>query len=84
MPKPTTASSLMQAAACDAAYRGVRHIPAGVDKVIAGIAERRLNVPTLLVRGGDSVDFHEVGVTSLRMALAEAYLAGMIAGRTAA
>ena len=43
---------------------------------IAQIARRVLGVPTLKVRGSDSLDFHEVGVGSLEQALRAAYDAG--------
>ena len=38
-------------------------------EAIAQIARRVLGVPTLKVRGSDSLDFHEVGVGSLAQAL---------------
>ena len=41
------------------------------------------NIPcieTLEVRGSDSLDFHDVGVGSLRRALEDAFLAGMTCG----
>jgi hypothetical protein len=39
-----------------------------VDKLLAGIASRELKVPTLDERKSDQLDFHEVGVWSLRRA----------------
>ena len=52
-----------------------------VDKLLAGIARRELRVPTLDVRGSDSLDFHDIGVTALRRALRLAYRAGCNAAK---
>ena len=48
-------------------------------EAIAQIARRVLGVPTLKVRGSDSLDFHDVGVGSLEQALRAAYEAGRAA-----
>ena len=48
-------------------------------EAIAQIARRVLGIPTLKVRGSDSLDFHEVGVGSLEQALRAAYKAGRAA-----
>lgn len=45
-------------------------------KVLEDIARRHCGVDTLTVRGGDRLDFHDVGVVGLRDALAEAFKAG--------
>jgi hypothetical protein len=52
-----------------------------VDKLLAGIARRELKVPTLDERKSDPLDFHEVGVWSLRRALRSAYQAGRDAAK---
>ena len=44
------------------------------------IAATHLGIETLECRHRDSLDFHDVGVASLRSALAEAYRAGTRAG----
>jgi hypothetical protein len=58
----------------DAAAKCDREVE--IDKLLTGIAKRELRVPTLDVRISDSLDFHEVGVSSLSRALRSAYLAG--------
>lgn len=40
------------------------------------IAHKELNIPVLTSRGRDSLDFHEVGVTSVERALTVAYRLG--------
>jgi transcriptional regulator with AAA-type ATPase domain len=50
---------------CDAA--------AAVDRELASIAKRILQIPTLETRKSDQLDFHEVGVWSLQEALRLAY-----------
>lgn len=50
-----------------------------VSEAIAQIARCVLGVPTLKIRGSDSLDFHEVGVGSLEQALRAAYKAGRAA-----
>ncbi|MEX2185709.1 MAG: hypothetical protein WD875_02900 [Pirellulales bacterium] len=47
-----------------------------VDKLLAEIAKRELQVPTLDVRNSDGLDFHEIAVWSLQRALRLAYRAG--------
>ena len=51
------------------------------DEIIERIAREVLNVPTLEVRGRDHLDFHELGVLSIRQALELAFDAGRAAGR---
>ena len=46
------------------------------DEVLRQIAATVLGIETLDVRGSDSLDFHEVNVTTLREALTAAYEAG--------
>jgi hypothetical protein len=52
-----------------------------LEAVIAKIASEKLGVETLQTRGRDSLDFHELGVASIRAALLEAFEAGVKAGR---
>ena len=52
-------------ARCDAA--------AAVDRELASIAKRILQIPTLETRKSDQLDFHEVAVWSLQEALRLAY-----------
>jgi uncharacterized protein HemY len=63
----------------DAAAKCDREVE--VDKLLAGIARRELWVPTLDVRNSDSLDFHDIGVSSLRRALRSAYRAGRDAAK---
>lgn len=44
--------------------------------ILNDIARDVLEIETLDFRNSDRLDFHEVGVASLRMALTEAYHAG--------
>lgn len=46
------------------------------DDVLERIARDLLGIPTLVPRGHDSLDCHNVGVVSLKRALHRAYLAG--------
>ena len=46
------------------------------DEKAESIAKEHLNIETLEEQGLDSLDFHEVGVCSLKKALAAAYVAG--------
>ena len=48
---------------------------------IERIAQETLFIPTLAVRGRDSLDFHEVSVGSVADALEEAFNAGMMAAQ---
>lgn len=50
------------------------------DKIIAGIASRFLDIPTLETHNSDSLDFHEVCVSNLKEALEAAFMAGQLAG----
>ncbi|MEX2186158.1 MAG: hypothetical protein WD875_05155 [Pirellulales bacterium] len=63
----------------DAAAKCDREVE--VDKLLADIARRELRVPTLDERKSDSLDFHEVGVWSMRRALRSAYRAGRDAAK---
>ena len=47
-----------------------------LDTQIETIAREVLNIPTLATRGRDALDFHDVGVVSLKRALTRAYVAG--------
>lgn len=47
------------------------------------IAQTKLHIETLEVRGSDRLDFHDVSVESLREALEAAYNAGIERGRKA-
>ncbi len=47
---------------------------------LEGIAQKYLGIETLAERHSDRLDFHEVGVGSLKDALEAAYRAGMDAG----
>jgi hypothetical protein len=46
------------------------------DKILATIATEHLRIETLVIRNSDSLDFHDVGVASLKDALKAAYAAG--------
>ena len=52
---------------------------APLDTLFETIAREVLQIPTLATRGRDALDFHEVGVLSLKEALHLAYLAGCTA-----
>jgi len=47
-----------------------------LEELFTAIARRHLFIETLETRKSDSLDFHEVGVASVRKALMEAFLAG--------
>ena len=47
-----------------------------IDDLLETIAREELRIPSLRPRGRDALDFHEVGVLSVRDALARAYAAG--------
>lgn len=49
----------------------------GIEKKIAEIAEKELNIETLETRNRDALDFHEVSVWGLKEALEKAYKAGV-------
>ena len=53
------------------------------DKLLTQIAKEHLDIETLEVRKIDALDFHDVGVASLRKALYAAYWAGYDAGHKA-
>jgi hypothetical protein len=50
---------------------------AKMNKVLAEIAAKHLDLETLATRRSDSLDFHEHGVWAIRSALEAAYKAGM-------
>lgn len=50
--------------------------PSRQDQTLSSIAERELFIDTLETQGSDSLDFHDVGVESLKDALEAAYRAG--------
>lgn len=47
-----------------------------LDTLLETIARDELEIPTLATRGRDTLDFHDVGVVSLKLALRRAYAAG--------
>jgi hypothetical protein len=51
------------------------------DEVFTQIAQKHLGIETLVTRNADSLDFHDVGVASLKDALAAAFEAGRKAGK---
>jgi hypothetical protein len=55
-----------------------------IDKILAGIASKHLDIETLQTRKSDSLDFHEVAVWTLRDALEAAFTAGVEQARQAA
>jgi hypothetical protein len=52
------------------------HMTKKRDDKLLGIARSELNVETLETRNMDDLDFHEIGVASLKTALERAYAAG--------
>ena len=55
-----------------------------IDKLLADIASKHLDIETLQTRKSDSLDFHEVAVWTLRAALEAAFNAGAEQARQAA
>jgi hypothetical protein len=55
-----------------------------LDELLEKIAQKKLRIPTLKTRGRDRLDFHDVGVASLKDALQEAFLAGATCGASLA
>jgi len=53
----------------------------GVDAAFERIAQEVLHIPTLRTRDSDGLDFHDIGVASLRLALQAAYEAGRQASK---
>lgn len=47
-----------------------------VDKIAENVAKDFLDIETLKVRNSDGLDFHEIGVASLKAALIEMYNLG--------
>ena len=54
------------------------------DRLIEQIAKKNINVETLKTRNSDSLDFHNVSVSSIKKALEEAFIAGMNVGNSIA
>ncbi|MCX7427255.1 MAG: hypothetical protein NTW96_16705 [Planctomycetia bacterium] len=50
--------------------------PAAIDVRLTQIAMQVLKVPTLAYRNSDALDFHEVSVGQIKLALRAAYEAG--------
>jgi hypothetical protein len=57
-------------------------LPAAARHALLRIAQGQLFIETLESRNRDSLDFHEVGVASLKDALATAYLCGQQSTKT--
>lgn len=55
-----------------------------IDKLLAAIASKHLDIETLQTRKSDSLDFHEIAVWTLRDALEAAFNAGVEQARQAA
>ena len=55
-----------------------------IDKLLAEIASKHLDIETLQTRKSDSLDFHELAVWTLRDALEAAFNAGAEQARQAA
>lgn len=55
------------------------HEPTVPEPLLEQIARERMNVPTLVGRRSDRLDFHEIACWELRDALAAAYRAGFAA-----
>ncbi len=55
-----------------------------LDLLLARIAQEHLFIETLETRNHDRLDFHEVGVWSVKSALVAAYQAGLAAGQSTA
>ena len=65
------------AAARQAVLEFFRDLPADhADEAIERIAKNVLKIPTLASRGSDRLDFHDVGVKNIKLALRTAYEAG--------
>ena len=52
---------------------------ADLDTLLERIAQQHLSIETLATRNRDALDFHDVGVASLKAALKAAYQAGVAA-----
>ena len=52
-----------------------------IDRVLEDIAKEHLRVPTLETRKSDSLDFHDLAVWQLSVALNAAYQAGIEAAK---
>jgi hypothetical protein len=50
-----------------------------LDTLLERIAQQHLSIETLATRNRDALDFHDVGVASLKAALKAAYQAGVAA-----
>ena len=53
--------------------------PTDIDSLLERIAQQHLSIQTLATRNRDALDFHDVGVASLKAALVAAYQAGVAA-----
>jgi len=51
------------------------------DDLLASIARKHLSIETLETRKSDSLDFHDVSVWGVKVALEAAYTAGIAAAR---
>ncbi|MFZ3017293.1 MAG: hypothetical protein WA056_02400 [Gallionella sp.] len=51
-----------------------------LDALLASIAQKHLRIETLEVQNSDRLDFHDVGVASLKEALHAAFDAGVAVG----
>ena len=52
-----------------------------INPLLTSIAQTKLHIETLEVRGSDRLDFHDVSAESLREALEAAYNAGIEQGQ---
>lgn len=54
-------------------------MPKQINKILAEIAKKHMNIETLETRNADSLDFHDVAVWGVKDALKSAYEAGQTA-----
>lgn len=52
-----------------------------VDQILRDIAKKELGLETLELRNRDSLDFHDLNVSSVKKALLEAFKAGFELGK---
>lgn len=52
-------------------------MPQTMDEIVEDIAKKYLRIPTLQRRGLDRLDFHDCNVVNIRIALQEAFSAGV-------
>jgi hypothetical protein len=55
---------------------------ARTNALIEKIAQKHLNIDTLKTRNSDSLDFHDCPVWAIKIALEDAYRAGMAAAQS--